>query len=86
MAERAPVLFRLVLDHLREVGETRSSTEIEAHFKRNYNIEGVTTACEYLADRGILGKASTPVQLTRRSNVLVQEQAFVHLGEAPDEF
>jgi hypothetical protein len=84
--ERAPVLFRLVLDHLREVGETRSSTEIEAHFKRNYNIEGVTTACEYLADRGILGKVSTPVQLTRRSNVLVQEQAFVHLGEAPDEF
>ena len=35
---------------------------------------------------GLIGKASTPVQLTKRSNVVVQELAFVHLGEAPDEF
>ena len=41
---------------------------------------------EYLADLGMIGKVSVPVQLTRRSNVLVEEQAFVHLGEAPDEF
>ncbi|MBZ5723889.1 MAG: nucleotidyltransferase domain-containing protein [Acidobacteriia bacterium] len=82
LAERAPTLFRLVLDHLREVGEARSSTEIEAHFKRNFNIGGVTTACEYLAGEGLIGKASTPVQLTRRSNVLVEEQAFVYLGDA----
>jgi len=84
LAERAPTLFRLVLDHLREVGEARSSTEIEAYFKRNFNVEGVTTACEYLADQGLIGKASTPVQLTRRSNVLVQEEAFVHLEEPQD--
>ena len=86
LAERAPELFGEVLDHLREVGEARSSTEIENHFKRNFNVEGVTTACEYLADRGLIGKVSTPVQLTRKSNVLVQELAFVHLGEPPDEF
>ena len=84
LAERAPTLFRLVLDHLREVGEARSATEIEAHFKRNFNVEGVITACEYLADQGLIGKASTPVQLTRRSNVLVQEEAFVHLEEPQD--
>ena len=90
LAQRAPALFGEVLDHLKEVGEARSSTEIENHFKRNFNVEGVTTACEYLADRGLIGKVSTPVQLTRKSNVLVQELAFVHLGEAlgeaPDEF
>lgn len=86
MAERAPALFALVIDHLREVGETRSATEIETHFKRNYNIDGVAAACEYLADRRILGKVSTPAQLTKRSNVLVQEQAFVHIGEPPNEF
>jgi hypothetical protein len=85
MAERTATLFQPVIEHLREVGEARSSTEIEAHFKRNFNVEGVTTACEYLADRGLIGKASTPVQLTKMSNVVVQEQAFVHL-EAPDEF
>jgi hypothetical protein len=86
VATRAATLFQPLLQHLREVGEARSSTEIEAHFKRNFNLECVTTACEYLADRGLIGKASTPVQLTKLSNVVVQELAFVHLGEPPDDF
>ncbi len=76
LSKRAATLFRPVLDHLQEVGEARSCTEIEAHFKRNFNVEGVTTACEYLADQGLIGKASTAVQLTKKSNVLVQELAF----------
>ena len=84
IAERAPVLFRLILDHLREAGEARSSTELDTHFQRNFNVEGVTVACEYLSDQGLIGKASTPVQLTRTSNIVVQEQAFVYTG--PDEF
>jgi hypothetical protein len=85
LARRAATLFRTVLDHLREVGEARSSTEIEAHFKRNFNVEGVTAACEYLAHQGLIAKAATPLQLTRRSNVQVEELAFVWTGEAPDE-
>jgi len=86
LAQRAATLFGLVIDHLREVGEARSCTEIEAWFKRNFNIECVTTACEYLADQGLIGKASTPAQLTRMSNVTVQELAFVYAREDPDEF
>ena len=42
----------------------------------------MTTACEYLADQGLIGKASTPVRLTKRSNVEVQELAFFYLGRA----
>jgi predicted nucleotidyltransferase len=76
LAQRAATLFRPLLDHLEEVGEARSCTEIEALFKRNFNVEGVTTACEYLADQGLIGKASTPVQITKKSNVLLQELAF----------
>jgi len=86
MARRAATLFRPVLDHLREVGEARSATEIEAHFKRNFDVDGVTTACEYLADQGLIGKVSTPVQLTKKSNVVLQELAFVYVGEEKDEF
>jgi len=86
LAQRAASLFQPVLDHLGEVGEARSATEIEAHFKRNFDVGGVTTACEYLADKGLIGKVSTPVQLTRMSNVLVQELAFVYVKEAPDDF
>jgi uncharacterized protein len=86
LAERAETLFRLVLEHLRDVGEARSSTEIETYFKRNFNVNGVTTACEYLADRALIHKVSTPVHLTKRSNVMMQELAFVYMGDVPDEF
>ncbi|HUF27881.1 MAG TPA: hypothetical protein VMM18_12975 [Gemmatimonadaceae bacterium] len=83
MAERAVALFAPVLDHLREAGEVRSATEIETHFRRTLDIDCVTVACEYLADEGLIGKASTPVQLTRRSTVQVQELAFYALGAGP---
>lgn len=86
IATRASTLFALLLKHLREVGEVRSCTEIETYFERNYGIEGVTTACEYLADQGLIGKASTTVQLTKKSNVGVQELAFFYLEEPPDEW
>ena len=76
MAERAPVLFAPLLDHLRDVGETRTCTEIEDHFARNFDVGHVTTVCEYLADLGLLGKAAASVRLTKRSNIDVQELAF----------
>jgi hypothetical protein len=79
LAERARSLFALVLDHLREVGEARSCTEIEHHFTRTFGVAGVTTACEYLADMGMLAKTSVPARLTRRSQVDVPERAFVAL-------
>jgi hypothetical protein len=41
----------------------------------------VTTACEYLAHQGMIGKASTPVRLTKRSNVDMQELAFFHIAQ-----
>ena len=75
---RTPDLFGLVLEHLRDVGEARSATEIDDHFTRNYDVRTTHGVCEYLADRGLLVKASVPVKLTRRSNVEVQELAFVY--------
>jgi uncharacterized protein len=79
LSRRARAVFAPLLEHLKETGEARSATEIEDHFARNYGIEGVTAACEYLADQGLAGKASTAVQLTRRSNTSVEELAFFHL-------
>jgi hypothetical protein len=79
IADRASSVFAAVIDHLREAGEARSCSEIEHHFSRNLDVTGVTIACEYLADRGLIGKASTPARLTRRSNVQVEELAFFHV-------
>lgn len=84
IAERAPVLFASVFDHLREVREARSCSEIEGYFARNFGVSGVTGACEYLADQGLIGKAATPCKLTRRSNIEVQELAFFYLETSTD--
>jgi hypothetical protein len=82
IAERATALFGPVIEHLRAAGEARSCSEIEDHFKRNFDVSGVTTACEYLADQGIIGKASAPVRLTKKSNIEVQELAFFYADES----
>lgn len=86
VTERAATLFGPVIDYLREIGEARGSSEIEDHFKRNFDVSGVTTVCEYLSDQGIIGKASTPIRLTKKGNVEVQELAFFYMEEPRDGF
>ena len=76
-------LFGPVLEHLREVGEARSCTEIDDYFTKNLGVSSASMACEYLADQRLIGKASTAVQLTKRSNITIQELAFYSLEE-PD--
>jgi len=79
LADRAATLFGPLLDYLREVGDTRSATELEDYFKKNFDVGDVTMACEYLSNLGLIGKASSPIQLTKRSTVVVQELAFFAL-------
>lgn len=81
METRAATVFSPVVAYLREQGDIRSSRDIEDHFRKNVGVGNVTTACEYLADLGLIGKASTPVLLTKRSTVTVEELAFFYSGE-----
>jgi uncharacterized protein len=76
LGARATELYAPVIEHLRDVGDTRSCTEIEDYCQRHYGVEHATTACEYLADQGLIGKAASSIRLTKRSNVDVQELAF----------
>ena len=76
MAKRARRLFAPVLDYLREAGDIRSASDIEDHFVRRFDVECVTTTCEYLADQGLIAKASSPVRATKRSSASLPELAF----------
>ena len=74
---QAEALFEPLLDYLDEAaGEPRSTTQIGHHFRRHYDMEDVVIACEWLADIGVIEKASTAVKLTTRSQVEVEELAF----------
>ena len=81
VADRTARLFSPIVSYLEEAGEARSCTEIEDHFKKNFGVGGATVACEYLADRHLIGRAATSARLTRRSNIDVQELAFFFTGE-----
>ena len=84
LSARARELFALAVEYLRDAGEARSAGDIEFHFERTHNLGGVTVACEYLADQRVIGKASLPVRLTKRSSVSVQELAFFYVPERRD--
>src|SRR5437868_3674092 len=43
LADRTTLLYGLVQEHLRDVGEARSATEIEDHFARNFGVQHMTT-------------------------------------------
>jgi predicted nucleotidyltransferase len=80
VAERCDLLFAPIVEYLEAAGEARAASEIESYFTRQFNVSGATTACEYLADQGRIGKASIAARLTKRSNADVQELAFFPLG------
>jgi hypothetical protein len=92
LSDRTSELFGLVLEYLQEIGEARSATEIDDHFCRNFGTGSVIGVCEYLSDRDLIGKASLPVRLTRKSNINVDELAFFYRSapateeEAPSEW
>ena len=79
LESKADSLFSPVLEYLQEAGgEPRSMTQIEHYFRRNYGVEGLALACEWLSDIGAIEKASTDLALTPLSRVRVQELAFFY--------
>ena len=77
MEPLAEELFHPVIEYFRSAGgEPRSSTEIETHFQRNFDLEHIVTACEWLSDLGHIEKASVHTKLTLYSQNEVEELAF----------
>jgi hypothetical protein len=86
LAERTPAFAEPIVAWLREAGEARGATEIDAHFQRAMGVGHVSGACEYLADQGVIGRAAIAARLTKKSTADVQELAFYALTPPPDEF
>lgn len=80
LEDNRTLLFQPILDYLAEEGSARSATEITTYFDDHYGIEGVLTCCEWLADKQVITKVSTPMRLTSKSNVTYEEMAFYYAG------
>jgi len=77
--EKQEVLFRPILNYLSEAGSVRSSTEIGEYFQKRLG-SGITLICEWLAERGVIQKVATPLRLTEKSRVTMDEASYYYDG------
>lgn len=79
--DHVPLLFGPIFDYLVEAGGTRTTSEMDAFFRKKIQAQSLLLAYEWLADKGLIRKVSAPLHLTRRSLVTVDEAAYYYDGE-----
>jgi hypothetical protein len=84
LIKKTRTLFGPVLDYLADAGAPRSATEIDTHFTAQMNVGSATGVCEWLADKGVITQLSSPIRLTEKSPVAVEELAFYYDGDNRD--
>ncbi|NKB70820.1 MAG: hypothetical protein GKR89_27430 [Candidatus Latescibacteria bacterium] len=75
--------YKPLLDYLEESDGMRTVSEMEEHFAQ-FQIYGFDFACEWLVTKEILQKMSSPVKLTEKSRVELQEAAYYYDGDGAD--
>ncbi len=75
-------LFSPVLDYLREAQGIRTTSEIDEYFRKQVQTPTLNNIYEWLADKGIIQKVPSPVRLTIKSQVTVDEAAYYYDGRA----
>lgn len=83
--ERRGVIFKPILRYLSAVGSVRSASEIEDYLQQRSHIGGLSVMCEWLADRGVLQQVATPLRLTEKSRVTMDEAAYYYDGDDNDD-
>ena len=79
--ERMLTLFQPILDYLGAAGGPRTATELDRHFEKQIQSETLGVAYEWLAEKGVLQAMSTPLRLTEKSRVTVDEAAYYYDGD-----
>ena len=74
-------IFQPILDYLAEAESPRSITELNTHFQTKLEGTRLNTACQWLARKGVIEPVSTPVKLTLRSQIEVEEAAYYYYPE-----
>lgn len=76
LEDKAPDLFRPLLDYLTETGEVRALSEINDQFHKKIQGGGLEEALEWLVQKNIVEKLAAPVHLTEKSRVELEEPAY----------
>ena len=71
-------IFQPILDFLAEADGSRSTTELNSYFQKKIGDNRLDAAYEWLARKGIIQGVSTPVKLTLKSQVEMEEAAYYY--------
>lgn len=80
--EKVYLLFKPILMYLEQEGGTRSTTELDAYFKKQAQVVTLSMTYEWLADKGIIQKVPSPVRLHEKSLIELEEAAYYYDGSA----
>jgi predicted nucleotidyltransferase len=84
LVERAETLFGPVLDYLAEAQSMRTASELDAYLHKKAQSCGHFWVYEWLARKGVVQRVSSPVRLTRKSQIELDEPAYFYDGDGSD--
>jgi len=76
--EKVLTLFQPIFDYLAAAGGPRTASEIDRYFEKQVQSETLGSAYEWLAEKGAIQRISTPLRLTEKSRVTVDEAAYYY--------
>lgn len=83
LEERVDVLFQPILTYLAEAGSPRTATDLDTTFHKKVQHSNLGGVYDWLSQKEIILKVSSPVRLTQKSRVTVDEPAYYYDGEEP---
>lgn len=71
-------IFQPILDYLEEQKGPRSNSELNAHFHTKFDDASVDVICQWLTWKGVIQQVSTPIRLTTKSQITLEEPAYYY--------
>ena len=71
-------IFQPILDFLADADGPRSTTELNSYFQKKISENRLDAAYEWLVRKGVIQRVSTPVKLTLKSQVEIEETAYYY--------
>jgi hypothetical protein len=78
LEQRTQLLFGPVLAYLSQADGLCTAAEMNAFFKKKVQSGDLSSVYEYLVRKGIIQKLASPVHLTRKSQVTLDEPAYYY--------
>lgn len=76
--DKVHLLFGTVLAYLADAGGIRTTSELDEYFYKQTQLHTLSNIYEWLADKGIIQKVPSPLRLTHKSQVTVDEAAYYY--------